>query len=478
MSDSLLPDATFEVHDAGPVRIGPLSFAPDALGVERGRFRRARRIAYSDVTHVASGRRGLAIGTDREVLLLRRGALGGEAALRSAEQALKLRIAALPGGAEQTARMRRIDARAARRRVPLATYVFALLCLAGYGLQVSDAFVTDAASFVPELFRLGEGWRLATAHFVHAPLPFASHFGMNALCVILLGGFVERALGALRTSVVMGVSAVVSMLACAAAGYAEVVGASGVVAGLAGSLLCLELNGSRDLPVMWRVPRRLFILAILAQALLDMLVPIIAGAAHIGGFVGGYAVTHIVMAAALRDRPASRGIRLAALAVAGTFTYALIAITPLLEHDEVALERHGVRLLHIYETSPIHDNAVAWLLATSAETTALGVQVAVALAERAVEETDRMDPDILDTLAETLFVAGEIGAAIETIDEAIEITDGDRYFAEQRRRFTGERHPEDRPAAPLLPWSLRAPHAYESFPEGYDEPVCEPQIEI
>ena len=81
----------------------------------------------------------------------------------------------------------------------------------------------------------------------------------------------------------------------------------------------------------------------------------------------------------------------------------------------------------------------------------LGAQVAAALAERAVAATDRRNPDLLDTLAEALFALGDIPGALIAIDEAIDLSGGERYFVEQRRRFIGERAADDRPEAPVGP---------------------------
>ena len=41
---------------------------------------------------------------------------------------------------------------------------------------------------------------------------------------------------------------------------------------------------------------------------------------------------------------------------------------------------------------------------------------------------------------------------LTTIDEAIYLAPGVEYFREQRRRFSGEREPEDRPDPPTEPW--------------------------
>jgi tetratricopeptide (TPR) repeat protein len=113
------------------------------------------------------------------------------------------------------------------------------------------------------------------------------------------------------------------------------------------------------------------------------------------------------------------------------------------------------------------DNDLAWRMATETSASYDQLEPALELAERAVELTDRSDPDILDTLAEVLFVRGDVDGALRAIDEAIGLTRGEEYYVEQRRRFTGERDPDDRPPAPLLPWPLRE-HFREQ--EEFEEP--------
>jgi hypothetical protein len=90
----------------------------------------------------------------------------------------------------------------------------------------------------------------------------------------------------------------------------------------------------------------------------------------------------------------------------------------------------------------------------------------LALAERAVAETERANPDYLDTLAEVQFLAGDTDAALITIDEAIEIAPWDDYFKEQRDRFIGLRPREDRPESPALPWYLRGPTDPPTWDDG------------
>ena len=79
------------------------------------------------------------------------------------------------------------------------------------------------------------------------------------------------------------------------------------------------------------------------------------------------------------------------------------------------------------------------------------LEAALAMAERAVDETERREPSVLDTLAELQFQLGHAKQAVATIEEAILEAPGERYYQEQRRRFLGERARDDRPAAPGVP---------------------------
>ena len=58
---------------------------------------------------------------------------------------------------------------------------------------------------------------------------------------------------------------------------------------------------------------------------------------------------------------------------------------------------------------------------------------------------------MLDTLAEALFQRGHANEAVYTIEAAIALAPQEPYFQEQRKRFTGERDPADRPPEPGLP---------------------------
>ena len=128
--------------------------------------------------------------------------------------------------------------------------------------------------------------------------------------------------------------------------------------------------------------------------------------------------------------------------------FSIVAVTREVRGDAGLLARRGTKLLRLTEVPPLLLNNTAWMIATSPRPTAEQAAVAVRLAERAVEETSRQDPNLLDTLAESQFAAGRPEDAVETIDEAISLRPEEPYFSEQRRRFTGERGRDDRPAPP------------------------------
>jgi tetratricopeptide (TPR) repeat protein len=112
------------------------------------------------------------------------------------------------------------------------------------------------------------------------------------------------------------------------------------------------------------------------------------------------------------------------------------------------LPRRGERLLRLDHAPAGLLNDTAWMIAISSSPAPPALEVALRLAERAVGESEGRDANILDTLAEVLFLLGKPAEALATIDEAIRLEPAESYFREQRRRFTGERDFDDRPDPP------------------------------
>ena len=430
-------------------------FEPEGLRICLRPRGRGEVIPYADMTHVDVSRSGLWLASKRTTMLIVRTQFRAARGPETLANALRWRLAEEPGGARQLAAMLDVAERARhpwpRRSVPLV----AAICVAVFGLEFRDPMTVEVGAFAPALVQAGELWRIATANFLHALSVVPLHLAINVLCLLAFGLLVERPLGAVRTFLVMAASGLGAMLGSAVAGYDEVVGASGIVAGLAGSVLSLELAHGNRLPAWWRLPRRLFIAVLILQVGLDLVLPFVAAGAHLGGFAAGFLVTPLLAAGALDRKPVGFGMQWAAAGVVIALLLSFVSAGRLLAREGEALASHGLRLLTLSDVEPLRLNDLAWRMVTESELEPDAVRVAIELAERAVERTERDDPDVLDTLAEVLFVSGDESRAVDVIDEAILLTGGEEYFREQRRRVTGVRGRDDRPAPPSLPWSFR-----------------------
>ncbi len=465
----------FEAGAGLPERFA-LRSPPDEIVLESQGFRhplskpsRGRVFTpYDEITHLAPSRRALWVGSRQSVYLLPRNAFERPEDADHLVRALIERIARLPGGDRQLARMASIEQRARSAPPARTTWVLAAACVLAYVLQLAlGRVVEETCFFSTTLVQAGETWRLITSHLIHAAPSFPLHLMMNVLALVLLGTLVERPLGTLRTAEVVGESALGAAGASMWAGYEMAVGMSGVVYGLAGALIWLELRCNLWLPAGWRIPRRALYVLIVLNVGISFL-PIIAGAAHAGGCVGGLLAAAAVSDSAMREERPARWARLAA-ALVGAFAFVSLASAGeqiFLEDDPLA--RSAERLALIPDVAPVRLNDTAWMLAIGPDPTPAQLRAALVLAERAVEGSGRADPNILDTLAEVQFVSGRSFEAIETIDEAIALTPDEPYFREQRRRFTGERAADDRPEPPGAP----------SFRERPLEPPPEPGLTV
>jgi len=422
-------------------------------------------IPWSEITHLAPGRRHLRIGTTRGVRLLPRAEFVHPADAHELVREIVSRIAASPEGRLQLARMAAIEERWRHPAAVRATPALAVICVLVFGLQLAfHPLLEEVAAFGATLARV-EPWRYVTGNLLHATWPIL-HLPLNLLAIFAFGLLVERALGAAATGFVMIVSGVAAMAGAALAGLEGVVGASGIAMGLVGAMLWLEYRHADALPAAWRVPRRIFVGLLVAENLLFLFVPWVATSGHLGGLAGGALAAALVSAPLLR-RPVAPRWLVAANALLGVAVVASVsaAAFELAGGETGILPRRGERLLGLDHAPVELLNDTAWMIALSPSPTPPALDVALRLAERAAGESGRSNANILDTLAEVLFRLGKPAEAVETIDEAIRLEPGESYFREQRRRFTGERDYDDRPAPPGLP--LRPPAApFESEPPG------------
>ena len=434
--------------------------------------RSARRSAliltrYRDITHVGVSAQALWLGARNSVYLLPRGNFENYDSLERLAGALRARIQSLPDGEQRLASMDRIDQVSENAPKPRATQTLIALCVLVYLVQLALGFrVTLAGHYSAALVADGDVWRILTANLLHAQGGFAgiAHITLNLLALMALGFLVERPLGSVRTACVMGISAVGAMVTGGMFGNFMVVGASGIVFGLAGSVLWLDYRYAEELPAWWRFPRRSLWIILAVNIVIGALVPFIALAAHIGGLVSGAAATAWVGRRILA--PPALWIRAmcGVLLTATVFSVATASIDVFADGNAAA--RYAVRKSRLPGISPVELNDYAWMIATAPEVTQDELEAALLLAERAVMETVRSEPTILDTLAEVQFGLGRDADAISTIDEAIALEPDDNYYREQRRRFTGERSRDDRPE--YVPPIFRDPN--ENHPPVEIEP--------
>ena len=417
----------------------------------RGRGRAFTR--YADFTHVALTPRYVWLASRRWLSVLPRDQFEGAGAPEALVREILARVAALPSGAEQLARMAEVDRLGRRPTRTPATWGLLLACLATWGVQLLiEPKATLVASFSSRLFLHGDWWRPITASFLHG---FPLHLVFNLIGVWVLGRLVERALGTARTVSLMMLAGVGAMVPTAWLEQANVVGASGVVLGLAGAVVWLELRWRHRLPAWWRFPNSLrwvVIVSLAADLVSGFFLPFIAASAHVGGFAMGLLAT-AAMSREGPGAPAPISGRIAAGALSASVALAFGAAGLELARHEDYVAHHAARIGTLAGIPVEELNNVAWFIAIADDATPAQLDAALGLARQAVSETEGRDTTMLDTLAEVQFQLGRPQEAILTIDRAIAgETDGChlRYYLEQRRRFTGERDPHDRPEDPAF----------------------------
>lgn len=447
----------FTLEDGARIVFGPEGFRHPAAV----RFLAPVVTRYADVTHVSVSARTVRVGTRHSVYILNRGSFRNDADAEAFVGALARAVAGAPGGESRIARMREIDRMASRAGPQRVTWGFLALCL---GVQVLQLFGNGsweaAGSFSASLVAAGEVWRLVTANLLHAMPWLPIHFVLNGLALMALGALLEWSIGSARMALVMTVSGVGAMAAGLLVDYEEAVGASGVVMGVFGALVFLELRHGQELPAHWRLPRAVIWSGIALQGALELLAwawfPVIATGAHVGGFVSGFATCALVGGSGLRRDPLPSWVRVGNVAAAVLLIASMASATAAVRRGpdftrqaELLLARDGV--------PPQVLNNVAWLIATGEDPSEEALDAALRLAERAVSDSGRREANILDTLAEVHFQRGETGQAIGVIEEAMQLDPREPYYRGQRERFLGRRDSEDRPAPPQEAPSPTAP---------------------
>jgi rhomboid protease GluP len=129
----------------------------------------------------------------------------------------------------------------------------------------------------------------------------ALHLAMNMFGLLLLGPYIEFALGFWRFLLVyllagVGSSATVLLLSSQAGDQTLMVGASGCIMGLIGAMAATMLRGwAREKALVAK--RRLIavLLCVAMQTVFDALIPQISMTAHLSGAVIGFAATAVLL---------------------------------------------------------------------------------------------------------------------------------------------------------------------------------------
>jgi len=242
------------------------------------------------------------------------------------------------------------------------------------------------------------------------------------------------------------------------------VGISTGLFGLLGALALIHLRHRAVLPAGFRQSRTWWIVILTLNFSLPLVVPVIDGTGHAGGFVVGFFATWLVDRGLREPTPTSaRTAQLLAIISSGAFAIA-VGIAVAHGASSRAASRDLLTLARALQTRPIQGagdvealNAVAWTLAISRDTPASAWPDVRALADRAV----RLAPpearsDILDTRATVAYRMGrstpraydeavtlELQALANTHRQTALTTDGHRQrraYATQLARFLDARH--------------------------------------
>ena len=213
-------------------------------------------------------------------------------------------------------------------RKPYGTYAVLAACIgvfalqAAMGVNVLAPSIRDllawGASYGPQI-KAGQWWRLATSMFLHVGLV---HLLFNMYAMHIFGRPLERFQGTWRLIAYFLFGGLAG--SAASLWWSPLVvsaGASGGLFGMVGAMAAIYVRFWRDLPAILRRGIRSWLVTILFYNAIFLLVPVVDGAAHVGGLVGGF-----LMGLALARSPKAKAAPPRwALAVAGLLLGATIA---------------------------------------------------------------------------------------------------------------------------------------------------------
>ena len=185
------------------------------------------------------------------------------------------------------------------------TYVLILLNVVLFILEIRSGGSTNLntldylGALVPAKILAGEWWRLLNANFLHYG---GIHLGTNMLALFFLGKLVELRLGVGRYLIIYLLSGMGAMLSVALLSLKTgntnivLVGASGAIMGLIGTLLALSLQvwlQKRNALTAQRLKTVIFVIVL--QFILDNLIPQVSFESHLSGLIIGFFVSSFLL---------------------------------------------------------------------------------------------------------------------------------------------------------------------------------------
>ena len=185
------------------------------------------------------------------------------------------------------------------------TYVLILLNIVLFILEIRSGGSTNLntldylGALVPAKIVSGEWWRLLNANFLHYG---GIHLGTNMLALFFLGKLVELRLGVGRYLIIYLLSGMGAMLSVALLSLKTgntnivLVGASGAIMGLIGTLLALSLQvwlQKRNALTAQRLKTVIFVIVL--QFILDNLIPQVSFESHLSGLIIGFFVSSFLL---------------------------------------------------------------------------------------------------------------------------------------------------------------------------------------
>ncbi|WP_175480326.1 rhomboid family protein [Gracilibacillus ureilyticus] len=178
---------------------------------------------------------------------------------------------------------------------PFFTYILLAMNVIMFGLleffggsTSTDTLLTFGAKYNLAIVE-GEWWRILTSMFLHIGIP---HIVLNMMALYFIGSLVERIYGNLRFILIYFLSGIAGGIASFALNDSIAAGASGAIFGLFGALLFFGTQFPKDFfrTIGWNV-----IFVVCLNVVFGFTVDQIDNDAHIGGLIGGFAASGIVM---------------------------------------------------------------------------------------------------------------------------------------------------------------------------------------